>query len=111
MKAGPRMAGIGFALMLAGLLPAERQGWTMKHAPARPVDKPSAPIAIARPGAARVAVQAVSVGDAPTEPVYNLTVAGAVGEYFANGLLVHNCDTMRYEVMFVDGKAKGAVSL
>lgn len=28
-------------------------------------------------------------------PVYNLTVAGTP-EYFANGVLVHNCDALRY---------------
>ncbi|MBP8183356.1 MAG: hypothetical protein KAX88_04575 [Rhodoferax sp.] len=27
-------------------------------------------------------------------PVYNLTVEG--GEYYANGILVHNCDALRY---------------
>ena len=31
-------------------------------------------------------------------PVYNLTVSG-VPEYFANGLLVHNCDATRYLLM------------
>jgi hypothetical protein len=34
--------------------------------------------------------------------VYNLTVEG--GEYFANGVLVHNCDTLRYAVMYLDGQ-------
>lgn len=35
------------------------------------------------------------------EAVYNLTVDG-MPEYFANGILVHNCDTMRYAVAHVD---------
>lgn len=34
-------------------------------------------------------------------PVYNLTVAGS-HEYFSNGVLVHNCDTLRYVVAQVD---------
>lgn len=34
-------------------------------------------------------------------PVFNLTVEG-YPEYFANGVLVHNCDTMRYAVMLRD---------
>lgn len=29
------------------------------------------------------------------EPVYNLTIEGA-GEFFAAGVLVHNCDAARY---------------
>jgi len=33
------------------------------------------------------------------ESVYNLTVEG--GTYYANGVLVHNCDTLRYMVMDV----------
>lgn len=37
-------------------------------------------------------------------PVYNLTVDGSP-EYFANGVLVHNCDAMRYLVCFVDDVA------
>lgn len=28
--------------------------------------------------------------------VYNLTIRAAVGEYYANGVLVHNCDAFRY---------------
>jgi hypothetical protein len=43
-----------------------------------------------------VRVRVVSVSDvAGTHPVYNLTVAGP-HEYFANGVLVSNCDTLRY---------------
>ena len=37
-----------------------------------------------------------------TRPVFNLTVADAA-EYYANGVLVHNCDAMRYMVMHLDG--------
>lgn len=34
------------------------------------------------------------------QPVYNLTVDGC-HEYFANGILVHNCDSLRYLCMFL----------
>ncbi len=39
----------------------------------------------------------LDVRAAGAEPVYNLTVAGA-HEYYANGILVHNCDALRYVV-------------
>lgn len=35
-------------------------------------------------------------------PVYNLTVDAPVGEFFANGCLVHNCDATRYMVAHRD---------
>jgi hypothetical protein len=46
-----------------------------------------------------VDMQAVSVvarRKSETVPVYNLTVDG--GEYFANGLCVHNCDALEMAV-------------
>jgi len=48
---------------------------------------------IAREPAQVVAVCSISKDEA-LQPVYNLTVDNAVGEgeYFANGILVHNCD-------------------
>lgn len=39
-------------------------------------------------------------------PVYNLTVDG--GEYFADSILVHNCDATRYAVMYLDGLGRYA---
>lgn len=42
-------------------------------------------------------------------PVYNLTVEG--GEYFANGILVHNCDAMRYAVAYVDRIRGGGLGI
>ena len=38
------------------------------------------------------------------EPVYNLTVHNpdGEGEYFANGVLVHNCDATRYAAAYLD---------
>lgn len=40
----------------------------------------------------------LSVSVAGTAPVYNLTVSG-VPEYYASGVLVHNCDATRYLVV------------
>lgn len=37
------------------------------------------------------------------QPVYNLKVEGEA-EYYANGILVHNCDALRYLVSAVDLK-------
>ncbi len=34
-------------------------------------------------------------------PVYNLAVDGEP-EFYANGVLVHNCDALRYAVMYKD---------
>ncbi len=44
-----------------------------------------------------VAVCSISKNEA-LQPVYNMTIENAVGEgeYFANGILVHNCDCDRY---------------
>lgn len=50
---------------------------------------PSASISTAKLSAAPKVVRDISVEELP-EPVYNLSVAGAE-EYFANGVLVHNC--------------------
>lgn len=43
------------------------------------------------------------------QPVYNITVDNTVGEgeYFANGILVHNCDVDRYVVCHFDLKPSG----
>ena len=48
-------------------------------------------------------VRVVRVIGGRKRPVYNLTVDAPVGEYFANGVLVHNCDALRYMVMYLDG--------
>ena len=40
------------------------------------------------------------------EPVYNLTVAEC-HEFFANGVLVHNCDALRYGLCEIAGKRRG----
>jgi hypothetical protein len=40
-------------------------------------------------------VYVLSVYAAGLADVYNLSVSG-IPEYFANGVLVHNCDALRY---------------
>lgn len=72
----------------------------MKLAPANDAAKSSPSTSTKRHGTAPVHVVAVF---ATTEkmPVYNLTVEGA-HNYFANGILVHNCDALRYLVMHFD---------
>lgn len=45
-------------------------------------------------------VEKVTDGDknnVPEQPVYNLTIAGE-HQFYANGLLTHNCDSLRYAV-------------
>lgn len=46
-------------------------------------------------------VRVVGVRPAPSGSVYNLTVEGEP-EFYANGVLVHNCDAKRYGVMYFD---------
>lgn len=41
------------------------------------------------------------------QPVFNVTVADQP-EFFANGILVHNCDMMRYVTRWVDGNLVAA---
>lgn len=50
-------------------------------------------------------VVSVTAEDEPV-PVYNLTVDNPIGEgeYFANGVLVHNCDAARYMCMHLAGR-------
>jgi hypothetical protein len=50
------------------------------------------------------------IGESKKQPVYNLQVAGA-REYYANGVLVHNCDAARYMIMHLDGGAAGVVTV
>ncbi len=53
---------------------------------------------IAMPALGRVrlrAVRVLAIENGPVSPVYNLTVEGA-SEFFANGVLAHNCDALRY---------------
>ncbi len=90
----------GSALMLARPLPAWPLGQTMSSERARSVGSSSRSIATAPSSAAHVHVLSISA-QAGCVPVYNLTVQGA-HEYFANGVLVHNCDATRYTVAHLD---------
>lgn len=59
----------------------------------------SEPTSIGRLGSAHAnAVSVIDVTESGTAPVYNISVEGAA-EYFANGILVHNCDAFRYLLM------------
>src|SRR5699024_1711664 len=70
----------------------------MNSARARNVNAPSPSTATATPasalGPAPLAIETEYVGRLP---VYNLRVEGSP-EFFANGVLVHNCDALRYAV-------------
>lgn len=55
-----------------------------------------------------VGVHVLSVRAAGQQPVWNLTVEGSP-EYFANGVLVHNCDAMRYVVANADLRGRARV--
>jgi len=48
-----------------------------------------------------VPIHVLFVTGAPDRSVYNLTVEG--GEYFANGILTHNCDSLRYLCAYLMG--------
>ena len=50
-------------------------------------------------------VYVLGIIEAANAPVYNLSVDGE-GEYFANGILVHNCDTDLYTNTFLTGDRK-----
>jgi hypothetical protein len=47
-----------------------------------------------------------SCGSGIKAPVYNLTVA-TEHEYFANGILVSNCDALRYMIVWLTGAGDG----
>ena len=63
----------------------------------RSAQEEAAPRNTAQEHAQAVAVSSISKNKA-LQPVYNLTVDNPIGEgeYFANGVLVHNCDCLRY---------------
>ena len=91
----------GFAAMPARLHGATGRGWTTRNgiAPAAARSLPSTSTALPETAHARV----LSVADTgKSARVYNLKVDGEP-EFFANGILVHNCDALRYMVMQLDG--------
>ena len=48
-----------------------------------------------------VPVHVVKIERSNPAPVFNITVEGCP-EYFANGVLVHNCDALRYAIRWID---------
>jgi hypothetical protein len=64
-------------------------------------------ISTSRRNVAHVSVLSVNVLPMRV-PVYNLTVEGAP-EFYANGVLVHNCDSLRYMCAELDLAARPRV--
>ena len=64
-------------------------------APAIGAGRPSGRTSTRAPRTAPVHVVAVAASPGPRVPVFNLSVADCP-EYFAAGVLVHNCDSLRY---------------
>lgn len=87
-----------FAPINANLLSGFPPAWTTKCVYANSAVKNTPSTNITKIGSAHVYVVAAPAGVRNPQAVYNLTVAA--GEYFANGVLVHNCDALRYWVYF-----------
>lgn len=86
------------ARMRVNLEPAAASALTTRRASAKRVAETLPATATWLPGSAPVCVQRV-YATGTRRAVYNLTVKPARGyqpEYFANGVLVHNCDSARY---------------
>ena len=50
-----------------------------------------------------VPVSVLQIHESGNNPVYNLLVYGS-NEYFANGILVHNCDALVWTITELEGK-------
>lgn len=88
--------GLAFAPSGAGRQIGERRAQITKPVCVHGVEKISNATALCPQKHALVRVDAVTrVANSAPQIVYNLTV-DAVPEYFANGVLVHNCDALRY---------------
>lgn len=95
------MARTAFAQTSVAPLPAAKAVQTMNSGRVPVVATPLLPTDTASNDSAPVVVAGLlDLGE--IAPVYNLTVDNAVGEYFANGVLVHNCDATRYAVKYGD---------
>jgi hypothetical protein len=81
----------------------EHQASITRNGPAGTAAKPSLSTDTSECSTAAVRVLRVRFGKRE-EPVFNLTVDGEP-EYFANGILVHNCDATRYLVHYLDSQA------
>jgi len=97
----------GFAPMSASLLGDEHNGWTTKSEHAPFVASDSRSTGTAKPRHAPVSVVGVWPNN-DARPVYNLTVDNA-HEYFANGVLVSNCDSVRYACAWLTGGEQTSV--
>ncbi len=99
---GPR----DFVPALVGTMPERRPVPTMRIAAALCAEPSSLLTVTRRRNAVRQNVQSVFVRRirrlAGRQPVYNLATTS--GTYFANGVLVSNCDALRYLVMGVDAR-------
>ena len=93
--------GLAFAPMPVSLRGAGALGLTTKQGSVSNVAPCSQSTSMPSKSAARASVLSVT-DTGRIEPVYNLTVDAAVGEYFANGILVHNCDAARYMCAYKD---------
>lgn len=105
MKLAPAMVLNASAPTIASRHSEEQVALIMKSAAAPTVAFPSLLADTLKPAVAPVRVLSISAGMAP-QPVFNLTVADA-HEYFANGVLVHNCDALRYLCAYLDMNAGG----
>lgn len=92
-----RQLALGFALMLVNLPGGEKKASITRSGSVRYVARPISQTSTLPEGPALSYAKVVSppkpVGR--KEAVYNLTVDGN-HEFFANGILVHNCDALRY---------------
>lgn len=82
---------------------------TTSIASARVAEQRSEPTSTAERNAAPVSVVSVSDSLAP-QAVFNLTVAEQP-EYFAGGVLVHNCDALRYVIVTTERKWRRQIKL
>lgn len=95
----PSRPGPGSVAGSAASRTGETGASTTRTAPASSAAQPSASTATPRPVVVRDRVLDVCASGR-AERVYNLTVGG-VPEYFANGILVHNCDAGLYAARWI----------
>lgn len=95
-----RISEIGFAPTTVKHNIVKNLAWIMKHVSVSTVKKIFQSISTQKQK--HVPLHVVNViEDQKRSIVYNLTVAD-VPEYYANGILVHNCDALRYLCMYLD---------
>ena len=90
-----RMETQSSALTIASRRHGVNRAWTMNPASVEIAEKSL--LSTNTPKHAFVHVSVLNViEDEMARPVYNLTIDSDPGEYYANGLLVRNCDALRY---------------